>query len=66
MYSEMYYYRSLRSSEVHLCLGMGEGEGSIDPRLGTPAVAFLQGQILISKFMLRLENKADVNSALGN
>lgn len=45
---------------------MGEGEGSIDPRLGTPAVAFLQGQILISKFMLRLENKADVNSALGN
>lgn len=44
---------------------MGEGEGSIDPR-GMPPLAFLQGQILISKFMLRLENKADVNSALGN
>lgn len=45
---------------------MGEDEGSIDPRLGMPPLAFLQGQILISKFMLRLENKADVNSALGN
>lgn len=45
---------------------MGEGEGSIDPRLGTPTLAFLQGQILVNKFMLRLEKKADVNSALGN
>lgn len=45
---------------------MGEGKGSVDPRLGTPALAFLQGQILINKFVLRLENKADVNSALGN